>query len=132
MSNNSNNKSDLGFIIFLVLAIAVMIPLAIGFESFESLLRTMKIVLGLLFGLTVIVLGVGGYFFYKRKVKKRNIAKKKAASEKSDGSNEINDDKKKTEVLIQEIGKDDLIEHEVLLPDKKTLELKDVNKKFDL
>jgi hypothetical protein len=129
MSGKSNNKSDLGFIIFLVLAIVVLIPLAIGFESFESLIRTMKIVLGLVFGLTIIVLSVGGYYFYKRKVKKKAL-KKKEAEEKSDSEKAVGDIK--PEVVIQEIEKEDLIEHEILLSDKKALELKDINKKFDL
>jgi hypothetical protein len=62
---------------------------------------------------------------------KKKALKRKESEEKSESSEKSVDDIK-PEVVIQEIEEEDLIEHEILLPDKKALELKDINKKFDL
>ncbi|NHK30264.1 MAG: hypothetical protein FK730_02855 [Asgard group archaeon] len=137
MSGNTNNKSDLGFIIFLVLAVAILIPLSIGFDNFESLFRTMKIVLGIVFGIIIVGFGVIGYYFYKRKVKRKHTSKKedkqKTQSELNNTNLENKDDKSKVEIEIINENSDVIDQKQANQDsDKLSIKLKELNSEFDL
>ncbi|NHJ39641.1 MAG: hypothetical protein FK731_06365 [Asgard group archaeon] len=136
MSGNTNNKSDLGFIIFLILAFAIIIPLGIGFENFENLLKTIKIALGIIFGILIIVVGISIYYFYKRKVGKRN--KSKFMNEQNNqtivNSKNENDEKiNKVKIEIIDEAQDSLNQQQTDKEiDELSKKLKKINNEFNL
>jgi hypothetical protein len=137
MSVNTNNKSDLGFIIFLVLAIAVLIPLGIGFDNFESLFRTIKIILGIAFGIIIMSFAVIGYFFFKRKYRRKNISKnkdnQKINSETISTNLESEIDNNKVEIEIINENPDIIDQRNAHKDtDNLSIKLKSLNKEFDL
>ena len=84
MTGNNSDNSDVGFIIIISFAVLALIPLAIGFDSFEELFRVGKIILIVLLVVAVVTGAIFGYLFYKRKIRKRNAKKEKNANENID------------------------------------------------
>ncbi len=72
MTSSNSDNSDVGFIVLISFAVLALIPLAIGFDSFEELFRVGKIILIVVL---IIVIVAGAFFeflLYKRKIKKGN------------------------------------------------------------
>ncbi|MCK5158069.1 MAG: hypothetical protein KAR08_02860 [Candidatus Heimdallarchaeota archaeon] len=81
MTSNNSDNSDVGFIVLISFAVLALIPLVIGFDSFEELLRVGKIILIVVLVVTVVAGIIFGYLFYKRKIGKRNAKKEKNSNE---------------------------------------------------
>lgn len=81
MTSNNSDNSAVGFIVLISFAVLALIPLAIGFDSFEELFRVGKIILIVVLVITVVAGAIFGYLFYKRKIGKRNAKKEKNSNE---------------------------------------------------
>ena len=81
MTGNNSDNSDVGFIVLISFAVLALIPLAIGFESFEDLFRVGKIILIVVLVVAAVAGAIFGYLFYKRKIGKRNVKKEKNSDE---------------------------------------------------
>ena len=81
MTSNNSDNSDVGFIVLISFAVLALIPLAIGFESFEDLFRVGKIILIVVLVVAVVAGAIFSYLFYKRKIGKRNAKKEKNSNE---------------------------------------------------
>jgi len=81
MTSNNSNSSDVGFIVLISFAVLALIPLTIGFDSFEKLFRVGKIILIVILVVAVVMGALFGYIFYKRKIGKRNVGKEKKLRE---------------------------------------------------
>lgn len=81
MTSNNSDNSAVGFIVLISFAVLALIPLAIGFDSFEELFRVGKIILIVVLVIAVVAGAIFGYLFYKRKIGKRNAKKEKNSNE---------------------------------------------------
>ncbi len=81
--NNNNNKSDVGFIIFLVLVVAIMIPFFIGYDNFNKILQISKIIIIVFSAIAVAASIVFGFIFFRRKASPKNL--KKISNDSVDG-----------------------------------------------
>ncbi len=81
MTSNNSDNSDVGFIVLISFAVLALIPLAIGFESFEDLFRVGKIILIVVLVVAVVAGAIFSYLFYKRRIGKRNAKKEKNSNE---------------------------------------------------
>ena len=81
MTSNNSDNSDVGFIVLISFAVLALIPLAIGFDSFEELFRVGKIILIVVLVVAVVTGAIFGYLFFKRKIRKRNTKKEKNSNE---------------------------------------------------
>ena len=89
MTSNDSNSPDIGFIVLIVFAILALIPLAIGFDSFEELFRIGKIILIAVLVLVVVASAVFGYLFFKGRIKKRNTKKRKNSNDNENSDNKV-------------------------------------------
>ncbi len=90
MTSNNSDNSDVGFIVLISFAVLALIPLAIGFDSFEELFRVGKIILIVVLVLAVVAGAIFGYLFYKRKIGKRNAKKEKNSNENTESKKQGN------------------------------------------
>ncbi len=90
MTSNNSDNSDVGFIVLISFAVLALIPLAIGFDSFEELFRVGKIILIVVLVLAVVAGAIFGYLFYKRKIGKRNVKKEKNSNENTESKKQGN------------------------------------------
>ncbi len=81
MTSNNSDNSDVGFIVLISFAVLALLPLIIGFDSFEELFRIGKIILIVVLFVAVVAGAIFGYLFYKRKIGKRNAMKEKNSNE---------------------------------------------------
>ncbi|MCK5045642.1 MAG: hypothetical protein KAS22_03620 [Candidatus Heimdallarchaeota archaeon] len=128
MTSNNSDNSDVGFIVLISFAVLALIPLVIGFDSFEELLRVGKIILIVVLVVTVVAGIIFGYLFYKRKIGKRNAMKEKKSNEKFESKKQGN----VTEVLEKRNSE----EIEIVDPifdetDEVNLNLKQIKKEYD-
>ncbi len=80
----NNQSSDLGFIVFLVFAGIMLIPLYFGVNDISELIRIGKIMLIIVVVLAVIISGVIGIIYIRRKTKnnyKKNSKEKNKEEE---------------------------------------------------
>ncbi|MBK5114238.1 MAG: hypothetical protein JJE41_11465 [Candidatus Heimdallarchaeota archaeon] len=84
MTSKDSNSSDVGFVVLISFAILALIPLAIGFDSFEELFRVGKIILIVVLVVAVVAGAIFGYILYKRKISSRDSKKEKNSSEYKD------------------------------------------------
>lgn len=137
MNGNTNNKSDLGFLVFLILAIIILIPLGIGFDNFESLFKTIKITLGVVFGITILGLVIGGYFLARKKIMRGKKIKSKNEQNNQSNKNktQMEEDDKANKVKIEIIDEtQDILEQEQTQKeiDNLSIKLKKLNNEFEL
>jgi uncharacterized integral membrane protein len=81
MTNKDSNISDVGFVVLISFAILALIPLAIGFDSFEELFRVGKIILIVVLVVAVVAGAIFGFILYKRKISFRDSKKDKNSYE---------------------------------------------------
>ena len=70
--SNYENKSDLGFIVFLGLAIIILVPIGMGFNSFDQLLKIGKIILIVICIAAVSTCVIFSYLYIRKKTKSNN------------------------------------------------------------
>jgi len=126
MTSNNSDNSDVGFIVLISFAVLALIPLAIGFDSFEELFRVGKIILIMVIVVTVVTGAIFGYLFYKRKIGKRNAKKEKNSNENIQSKKQRNVSKVHEKRNPEEIEIVDPIFDET---DEINLDLKEINKK---
>lgn len=105
MTGNNSDNSDVGFIVLISFAVLALIPLAIGFESFEGLFRVGKIILIVVLVVSAVAGAIFGYLFFKRKIGKRNAKKEKIsnenlASKKQGNATEVHEKRNPEEIEI--------------------------------
>ncbi|MHA1156512.1 MAG: hypothetical protein ACTSQK_10435 [Candidatus Heimdallarchaeota archaeon] len=83
----NDQGSDLGFILFLIFAGIMLIPLYFGVKDITELTRIGKIILIIVVVLAVIISGVIGGFYFRRKIKNSN---RKNSKEKTKNKKEEN------------------------------------------
>lgn len=87
----NNQSSDLGFIVFLVFAGIMLIPLYFGVRDISELIRIGKIMLIIVIVLAVIISGVIGTIYIRRKTKnnyKKN-SREKTTNKKEEYSSKL-------------------------------------------
>ena len=80
----NNQSSDLGFIVFLVFAGLILIPLYFGVSDITELIRFGKIIIIVIIVLVVISIALVGFLIYRKKFRKPKIKKKMEVSEESE------------------------------------------------
>ena len=125
MSNNQG--SDLGFLVFLGIAALFIIPLFLGVDNIDEIIKLGKSISILLGVLAIIAVSIVAYLFYKRKFPgKRNLRsenKQEKIENRRDEWAFKNNDSRESEMVIEE--------HEILENDENEL-LKQINQNFDL
>ena len=87
----NDQSSDLGFILFLIFAGIMLIPLYFGVRDIAELIRIGKIALIIVVVLAVIICGVIGGFYFRRKIKnsRRKNSKGKTKNKKEEESSKL-------------------------------------------
>jgi len=131
--------SDLGFIIFLIFAVIVMIPLAVGIDSFDQFILIGKIVLISAVVIVIALIAILVAIFIRKRIKI------KEKSKLTEGEKDYFNLKEKDNKTIPIYPKEPIIvnpEHKQLEAievdntqadlEKIKIELQKINKKFDL
>ncbi len=127
MSGNTNSGSDVGFIVLIAFTIIALIPLAIGFESFEELIHIGKIILIVILVVAVVAGAILGYFIFKGKIRRRNTQKEG----RKDENERLPKQENTTKVEIKEERKRESIEPVFIADDETNINLKQINEEYD-
>ncbi|MGC9778256.1 MAG: hypothetical protein HZR80_03350 [Candidatus Heimdallarchaeota archaeon] len=93
--NNNNSKSDVGFLIFLILVVTAMIPFFIGFDNFNKILQISKIIIFVFTAIAVAASVVFGFIFFRKKLTFKNLKKINNDSVEDAINESLNEDKLK-------------------------------------